>query len=84
MDFLNFITESNLIIVAVLYAIGMFLKSSKAFKDNLIPLTLMVLGIVFSVVQNGPEIMSFYQGILASATAVFTNQLIKQFDKGEY
>lgn len=86
MDFTSFIVESNLIIVAVIFALGMVIKSVNMIKDEFIPAILMSLGIVFSVAQNGINIQSIYQGILTAAAAVFTHQLVKQFNefqKGE-
>ena len=77
MDFAQFISEGNIYIIAVIYAIGMFIKAS-AIKDKLIPFILLALGIVFSMLLNGFNVDSVMQGILCSASAVFVNQLVKQ------
>ena len=87
MEFITFIAEANLIMVAVLFAIGMFLKTMQKIPNNLIPMIIMFLGIVFALLQHKSfDIEAVYQGILAAATAVFTHQLIKQtseYSKGE-
>ena len=87
MEFTTFIAEANLIMVAVLFAIGMFLKTMQKIPNNLIPMIIMFLGIIFALLQHKSfDIEAVYQGILAAATAVFTHQLIKQtseYSKGE-
>lgn len=77
MDFAQFIKEGNLYIIAVIYALGMFVKIS-AVKDKLIPFILLVVGIVLSLLVNGLNVDSAMQGVLCSASAVFINQLVKQ------
>ena len=81
LDFTSFIVESNLIIVTVIFALGMVIKSMNMIRDEFIPVILMMVGITFSIAQNGINVQSVYQGILTAAAAVFTHQLIKQFNE---
>ena len=89
---LNFISPGLIILVAVVYCLGIFLKSSQ-IKDKYIPVTLLVasisltiaymaciegMGINSTVIVNG-----FVQGILIASVAVYGNQLLKQAKKGE-
>lgn len=74
---MEFIKEGNVILVAVLYALGMLLKNS-AIKDKLIPIILLFISIVLSMFMTGFNVDAIMQAILCTATAVFTNQLIKQ------
>ena len=91
MDFLSYIKPELLILIPVLYALGLFFKSSKKISDNTIPVLLMVISIVLVLVwvfmggvpSTGQEIATaiftaIVQGVLLAAVAVFVNQLYKQ------
>lgn len=81
MDFVNFILENNMIVIATLYAIGLILKPTNFVKDKYIPVVLMVIGIVLVCTSNGLSPNSVMQGILTAAAAVYANQLVKQSTK---
>lgn len=85
----NFIRKDLLIICAVLYALGYFLKLYPKFKNDwTIPFILLGTSVVICpvyliiVIGLGPLaeiiISGIIQGILIAALAVFANQLIKQ------
>lgn len=80
MEFTQFIVENNMIVIAVLYAIGMILQTTK-INNKYIPAILMVAGITFICAIDGLNATSVMQGILTAAAAVYTNQLIKQINK---
>ena len=85
---LSLISKDFLIIVAVCYALGMFIKSTTFLDDKFIPITLLFVSIVIAIIYNGIIISGSFtyaailygiiQGILCAAVAVFFNQLIKQ------
>lgn len=94
MDLSSFILPELLILVPVLYALGYALKRNKKFTDESIPLVLCICGIILAfmyIVTTQPLntkqalasaiFTAFTQGILAAATAVLSNQLIKQGEK---
>ena len=96
MDFTSFILPELLILVPVLYALGFALKNSKKFADENIPLTLGACGIVLAFVYilstqpltstqavGSAIFAALTQGVLVAATAVFSNQVIKQGQKTE-
>lgn len=79
-SFSNYIITEVAILIPALYALGMFFKASK-IRNEFIPFILLCLGIIGAVLLNGINIDSFIQGILVSAVAVFSNQIIKQTGK---
>jgi hypothetical protein len=79
MDLVKFVPEQLLILVAGLYVLGLFLKSTPKIQDWVIPWILLVVGIVGSMtLQMGFTALAVFQGIAATGMSVFTNQLIKQ------
>ncbi|MBK1809422.1 phage holin family protein [Clostridium sp. YIM B02505] len=79
MDIIKFVPEQLLILVAGIYVIGIFLKSTPKVKDWLIPWVLLLIGVIGSVtLQQGFTALAVFQGIAATGVAVLTNQLIKQ------
>lgn len=86
MEYMEFIKAEFLAFVPALYVIGMFIKNTDKIKDKYIPLILSGISVVlccgYSTVVNGLSatnmITAFVQGILCTAAAVYTNQLIKQ------
>lgn len=92
MDFMALLAEyvkPELLIIAVaLYALGMFLKGAPNIADWIIPFVLLAAGIILAILHLAimmdmgfaPKSIfeGFIQGIICSALAVFTNQLIKQ------
>ena len=89
---LNFISPGLIILVAVVYCLGIFLKSSQV-KDKYIPITLLVMSIVLTIAYTAciegmginPTVIvnGFIQGILIASVAVYGNQLLKQVRKDE-
>lgn len=85
MDFTTYITTDVLVLIPVLYAIGMFLKSSE-IQDKYIPFSLLIIGIISAIIIGGTYTLhgllnGFMQGVLVSASAVFINQLVLQSNK---
>lgn len=83
MDFSQYISQSALILVPVLYIIGMIIKNTEGIKDKYIPVILLVIGILGAIGIMGISVDSIIQGILVTGAAVYTNQLIKQTTKKE-
>ena len=89
---LSFISPALIILVAVVYCLGVFLKSSQV-KDKYIPLILLVSSIVLTIaymafiqkVGFNPTVIvdGLIQGILIASVAVYGNQVIKQVRKDE-
>ena len=87
-DLLKFLPADLLIVVIAIYTLGIFLKNSKAIKDNLIPLILLIVAILITIVYSAvilgegftPATITngFIYGIIVAAVAVFWNQLLKQ------
>lgn len=79
MDLIKFVPEQLLILVAALYILGVFLKSTPKVQDWIIPWVLLIVGVVGSVaIQKGFSALAAVQGVVATGVAVLTNQLIKQ------
>ena len=92
-DLLQYVDVSLLVLVAVIYGLGMFLKTLPSVNDWLIPFILLGASIVLTIAYtgfilelgiNGKVIVNgIIQGILVASVAVFGNQVIKQFGKKE-
>ena len=80
MDFVSFIDAELIVLVAALYALGVMLKNS-SLKDKYIPFTLLIPSILACIAIKGLNVQAIIQGVLCTATAVYTNQLIKQSRK---
>jgi len=91
----EFVKPELLILIPVLYIIGAGLKVSK-FKDNFIPVTLGVVGILLSTIYvfattdisgNKDILMGIFisltQGVLVAGCSVYFNQIYKQLKKGD-
>ncbi len=83
MNIMDFIVDKALILIPALYILGKILKSLKFVKDNNIPLILLIFGIGLSVWMMGFNPDGVIQGILVTGAAVYSNQLIKQYQKGK-
>ena len=90
MNYQEYIKPELLILIPVLYFIGIGIKKS-AVKDTLIPLILGASGVILSgiylfaaeaVIGTQAIFTAIFtaitQGVLCAATAVYTNQIIKQ------
>lgn len=80
---LSYVTEQALILIPVLYILGMILKGTEKLNDKFIPITLLPVGIVFSVWMMGLTVDAVIQGVLITGCAVYVNQIIKQSSKKE-
>jgi hypothetical protein len=78
MDILKYVNENYLIIVAVLYVFGAFLKTSSKVPDWSIPWILLIISILLSVWTGGFSAAVIMQGVLVAGAAVLANQLYKQ------
>lgn len=91
----EFVKPELLILIPVLYLVGSGLKVSK-FKDNFIPISLGILGIILSciyvfatstIAAKQDILMAIFisitQGILVAGCSVYFNQIYKQIKKGE-
>lgn len=89
MEFSQFIKAELLVLVPVLYGIGAILKHTETIKDKYIPVILTGIGLVLSCLYvlgtEGVTPVSIFtaivQGILVTAAAVYSNQLVKQSAK---
>lgn len=92
----NYVKPELLVVAAVLYFIGMALKSAQTVKDKYIPLILGTAGILLCAVwvlatcpiSTGQEIAmavftAIVQGILVAGLSTYINQTIKQIGKKE-
>lgn len=77
-NIIKFVPEQLLILVAALYIIGYFLKSTPKIKDWTIPWILLVLSVGFSISIMEVSSTSILQGIICSFGAIATNQFVKQ------
>lgn len=82
MDFLGFIDERMLILIAVLIAIGRFMKKAPNIQNWVIPFTLLFLGIIGACGIAGLSVNGVFQGVLASFTAVFSYESFKALREG--
>lgn len=83
MNILDFVGEGYMIIIAVLYVIGIFIKQTDFIKDKYIPVSLMLVGIVCSLFLEYEISNAVFQGILCAGVAVLGNETIKQLNKKE-
>ena len=92
----SYVKPELLVVAAVLYFIGMGLKSAQAVKDKYIPLILGAAGIALCAVwvlatcpiSTSQEIAmavftAIVQGILVAGLSTYLNQTIKQIRKDE-
>ena len=77
-NIIKFVPEQLLILVAALYVVGVFLKSTPKIQDWFIPWIILILGIGFSISIMGINPTSILQGIICAFGAIGTNQLVKQ------
>ena len=81
-EFTQFITENMYIVAAVLYVLGVFLKSIPNIPDWTIPFILTAIGIAFGVALIGiPQ--GILEGVLCDGAAVLVNQMVKQAQKAK-
>lgn len=78
---IEYITENALLLVPLLNVIGAIIKEIEKIPNKYIPLILLGFGILGAVAILGLSPESVVQGILVTGTAVYGNQLVKQFKK---
>ena len=81
MDFMDYILDSSLIFIPVIYIIGIILKGLEYVQDKYIPIILLPIGIALSVFSMGLSVRSIIQGVLVVGAAVYANQVNKQLNK---
>ena len=79
MDFLKYTVENCLVLIPVLNIIGRIVKQTDRINDRYIPLILLVFGVAGAVAILGINAAAVIQGVLVTGTAVYSNQLVKQF-----
>ena len=79
----EYIIENALILIPVLNVIGAIIKGVEKIPDKYIPLILLGFGILGSIAILGISPESVVQGVLVTGTAVYGNQVVKQFKKTE-
>jgi hypothetical protein len=92
-NLINLIQVELIIIIAVTYVLGLFLKTIPNVPDWTIPFVLLAFAMVFSILYKAIMLMEgftaqsilsgFLYGILIAGIAVFGNQLIKQATERE-
>lgn len=84
MDILSFIVEEGLVMIPALFVVGAFIKGTEAIASKWIPLILLGVSIALTpLVLGGYGAENIVQAILVAGGAVYTDQLIKQTQKGE-
>ena len=84
MELTQYIMESRLILIPVLYIIGMIIKNTNIIKSKYIPIIILFLGILLSLLMGENTIINnIIQGILIAGTTVMTNQFVVQSRKIE-
>ena len=95
MDFVEYIKPELLVLIPVLYLIGFGIKKSN-IKDHLIPLILGGISVFLAAIYvlastplpDGQAVATaiftaITQGVLCAGASVFTDQIIKQIQKGD-
>lgn len=80
---LEYISENGLLLVPVLNIIGMIIKNTEKIPDKYIPIILLAFGIMGAIAIMGISAHSVVQGVLVTGTAVYGNQLVKQFKESK-
>lgn len=80
---IEYITENAILLIPVLNIIGMIIKKTEKIPDKYIPLILLGFGIAGAVAIIGITPQAVIQGVLVTGTAVYGNQIVKQFKKSE-
>ena len=82
MDIIEFIIDEGLIMIPVLYIIGEIIKFTGVLNNKWIPLTLLVVSLLFTPLLLGgftPD--NIVQAVLVTGATVLGDQLIKQTGK---
>lgn len=94
MDVSQYIKPEFLIMIPVLYILGIIIKNSVIVKDRLIPVTLSIISVAFSLIYvlsvseisdlkslMGAVFTALTQGFLIAGATVLCNQIKKQNNK---
>ncbi len=81
MNISDYLFEQGLAIIPLLNIIGKIIKETKFVNDRYIPVILLAIGIICAFGLMGISPDSAIQGVLLTGTAVFGNQLVRQFEK---
>ncbi len=76
---LEYITENGLMLIPVLNVIGAMVKGIDKIPNKYIPLILLAFGVLGAFAIMGVTPQSAIQGVLITGTAVYGDQVIKQF-----
>lgn len=95
-SFMNYVKPELLVVTAVLYFIGMWLKQLQSVKNKYIPAILGILGVIIcgiyvfatcpcNTMQDAAMAVftAVTQGILVAGLSTYIEQLIRQNKKGE-
>ncbi|MGM8214622.1 phage holin family protein [Bacillaceae bacterium W0354] len=78
MDFLTYVKDEALVLIPVLMILGKIIKISNIIPNRYIPLTLLLISILFTTAQFGITYQSVIQAVLLAGAAVFGHQIVKQ------
>ena len=79
MNISDYLFEQGLAVIPLLNIIGKIIKETKTVNDRYIPVILLAVGVACAFGLMGVSADSAIQGVLLTGTAVFGNQLVKQF-----
>ena len=77
----EYVNEGSLVLIPVLLILGALIKKINKIPDELIPITLLVIGLILSIASLGFNVEAVVQGILVTGAAVLGNQTYKQVKK---
>lgn len=84
MNVLDYIVQEGLVMIPVLYIIGEIIKGTELLGNKWIPLTVLVISIVFTPLLLGAYTAdNVVQAVLVAGVTVFGNELVKQSSKGD-
>ena len=79
MNISDYLFEQGLAVIPLLNIIGKIIKETKTVNDRYIPVILLAVDVACAFGLMGVSVDSAIQGVLLTGTAVFGNQLVKQF-----
>ena len=77
----EYVNEGSLVLIPVLLILGALIKKINKIPDEIIPITLLVIGLILSIASLGFNVEAVVQGILVTGAAVLGNQTYKQVKK---
>ena len=83
MDILKYIVAEGLVMVPVLFIVGEIVKGTEILVNKWIPLVLLGISLIMTpLVLGGFTADNVVQAILLAGAAVYSDQIIKQTNKG--